>query len=320
MNELLSSDIWNRVQHLAKTAQKKSAAIAYVTDDSRIRFGANDTLITDASDPAIKSGQTSATVLQAAVKRGARVFSLPGLHAKVCILDQYAIIGSANLSKASDRLTEVALLTDQPSVVSASRLLIEQISENGEPVDADFLNRISTLPVQDRSHGTRGNRARIPTAPMPRTWLLGLMPVAERSAEARISNRGREEAQRSLSSKESTVAPIRYRGNSRFRKEAKRGDLVIRIWTPQSNGRPQAVYHHSPILQVTQDLDNDVTWFYVEEYPDADETSLKWKHFLKICAQLEHPRNVSQWAAREIPGHISDAMHNLWLGGRRFQR
>ncbi|MCA9124579.1 MAG: hypothetical protein H6822_19620 [Planctomycetaceae bacterium] len=49
MNELLSSGLWTRIRGLAKKAKKKSAAVAYVTDDRYLKFGKGDVLVIDAS-------------------------------------------------------------------------------------------------------------------------------------------------------------------------------------------------------------------------------------------------------------------------------
>ena len=143
MNDLLSSGLWPRMRKLAKNAHAKSAAVAYVTDDVAVAFGKGDVLITDASDEAITSGQTSAAVLAAAWKRGAEIVSITGLHAKVYVFDRHAVIGSANLSKTSQRRTEAALVTDQPTVVSAARFLVEMLKSEGKVVNEAFLSRIS---------------------------------------------------------------------------------------------------------------------------------------------------------------------------------
>ena len=66
MSELVSAELWRRLRELAKNAKRKHAAIAYVTDDRYVIFGKGDVLVTDASDGAIKSGQTSVEVLKAA--------------------------------------------------------------------------------------------------------------------------------------------------------------------------------------------------------------------------------------------------------------
>lgn len=313
MNELLSAGLWPRLKQLAKSAKKKHAAIAYVTDDTKIAFGKGDVLITDASDESIKSGQTRAAVLKAAWKRKAQIVSIRGLHAKVYVFDKYAVIGSANLSKESEKRTEAALLTDQPTVVSAARLLIDRLKEDGDVVDEEFIERICKLPVTMRPHPIPGQKAKAKTDPVPRSWLVGLKPVEEKDEEKEIVEEGMEEAEKHVSQEDSSVSWIRFRGNSRFRKEAKAGDVVVCIWTASGKGKPEAVYHHAPILLRKDDEENNVTWFYVEEFPDAHKTTLTWKQFQKLFVQIGAPGTVSQWASRELPRHISDAMHDLWF-------
>jgi hypothetical protein len=301
------------MRKLSKSAKKKHAAIAYVTDDTKIAFGKGDVLIADASDEAIKSGQTSAAVLKAAWKRKAQIVSLAGLHAKVYVFDKYAVIGSANLSKESERRTEAAILTDQPTIVSAARLLIDRLKNEGEAVDEEFIERIVKLPVTSRPHSIPGQKAKTKDDPVPRSWLVGLKPVEEKEEEKAVVEEGLEEAEKHVSQEDSSISWIRFRGNSRFRKEAKAGDVVVCIWTASGKVKPEAVYHHAPILLRKDDEENGVTWFYVEEYPDAHETTLTWKQFQKLYVQLGAPGKVSQWASRELPRHISDAMHDLWF-------
>jgi hypothetical protein len=313
MNELLVTGLWRRLRQLATSAKKKHAAIAYVTDDTKIAFGEGDVLIADASDEAIQSGQTSAVVLKAAWKRGARIFSIRRLHAKVYVFDKYAVIGSANLSKESEKRTEAALLTDQPTVVSAARLLIDRLRQTGDVVDKEFIERICKLPVEKRARPVHGQRIKLKGDRRPRTWLVGLMPVREKAEEKDVVERGMKEAEKHVSHEDSSVSFIRFRGNSRFRREAQAGDVLVCIWTPSGKGEPEAVYHHSPILLRKDDVENNLTWFYVEEFPDAHNTTLTWKQFQKLFVRIGAPGRLSQWASRELPQHFSDAMHDLWF-------
>ena len=313
MNELLSSGLWPRMRKLAKSANKKFAAVAYVTDDRYLKFGKDDILITDASDAAIKSGQTSAAVLKAALERKAQIASISGLHAKVYVFDTNVFIGSANLSKESERRTEAALVTDQPGVVSAARLLIERLKTEGDIVDEAFVSRISKLPVTKRMSASGGRKRKRKADPTPRYWLVGLKPVQEKEEEQPVAEEGLVEAEKHLSQEDSSVSRIRFRGNSRFRREAKKGDVVVCIWTENGKGKPNAVYHHAPILDRKDDKANDVTWLYVEEYPNADETTLTWKQFQKLYSQVGVPRKLSQWTHRELAPHHADALHNLWF-------
>ena len=91
----------------AKAARRRLVAVAYVTTDGHIGFRKNDVLICDASDRAIKGGETSARLLRSLHRKGVELRSQPDLHAKVAVLGRHALIGSCNLSAASaEDLTE----------------------------------------------------------------------------------------------------------------------------------------------------------------------------------------------------------------------
>ncbi len=81
MNQVISKDLWKHIARLASKSERRMGAIAYASSERAIRFGEGDILITDASKEAIACGQTSATLLRNAYKRGAELYSLRGLHA-----------------------------------------------------------------------------------------------------------------------------------------------------------------------------------------------------------------------------------------------
>lgn len=313
MNELLSTELWPRIKALAKQAKRKHAAIAYVTDDTKIRFGKDDVLVTDASDEAIKSGQTNAEVLKAAFERNAVIYSVAGLHAKVYVFDKYAAIGSANLSLHSEQLVEAALLTDQPSAVSSARLFIEQLKSVAEPVDKSFIQRACKIEVSPRIKSKFRAKTKRPKDRVPRSWLVGLKPVDEKPEEQSDVEAGIAEAEEQVSHRDSSVSWIRFRGDSKFRREAQAGDIVICIWTKDGKSSPTCVYHHAPILFRQDDKDSNVTRFYVEEFPDSEQTTLTWRKFQRLFTKVGVTGKLSQWPAREIPASISDALHDLWF-------
>jgi len=63
MQKVLSSNLWQVARAHAKSARKRRAAIAYVTQDL-IGFRRGDTLLCDASRLAISCGETSAKLLR----------------------------------------------------------------------------------------------------------------------------------------------------------------------------------------------------------------------------------------------------------------
>ncbi len=114
---LLSKRLWSEVSPLAKKAARRRAAIAYCTDN-KLGLKKGDVLIVDASDYCIKSGSTSAVLLADLYDGGVKLYSVPGLHAKVVSLGNAAIIGSANMSSNAESASrvEAALLTESPQV------------------------------------------------------------------------------------------------------------------------------------------------------------------------------------------------------------
>jgi phosphatidylserine/phosphatidylglycerophosphate/cardiolipin synthase-like enzyme len=119
--------LWNQIRILADGCARKAAAVAYLTTEQSVRFNKGDLVIVDASDEVIKAGATSARLLAALRTRGVDLYSLAGLHAKVMVLDQTVVVGSANLTTNSTKLAEAAIITDSPALVASAVALIESL-------------------------------------------------------------------------------------------------------------------------------------------------------------------------------------------------
>ncbi len=310
MNELLTSNLWKLVRQKAKNSKKKTCAIAYVTDDRHIKFGNGDTLIADASDDAIAAGQTDATLLERAFKRGANLYSLQGLHAKVLVLDSIAIVGSANLSVGSESKFEAAMQTDNPTVVSSAKTLVSDLSKQATKIDQPFVDRILKIPVRKRK-ATKGagRKVRGKGKPTPRTWLAGLQPTETKASEKSVAQ-GRKVAEKRLKDESSDIFEIYVKGDSKFHKEAKHGDLVVVAWSPAKKTKPDCVYRHARILN-RKEVDG-VTVIYVEESEDGESQTVTWSRFKKLCKQAGINWKPSQWSMREIDRQASDLLHELW--------
>jgi hypothetical protein len=314
MFELLSSALWPRVRKIAKSAKKKQAAVAYVTDDRFIKFGQGDSLVTDASEASIKAGQTCAKLLKRAFERGATIHSIDGLHAKLYVFDRMAVIGSSNLSKGSESLVEAAMLTDQPSAVSSVRLLIASLQSQGELVDEAFVKRICKLKVVKSKRRTTGARRKSPSPKEPRTWLIGLSPTEEKESEREAVEKGQAEAERRVSDEGNSVSWIRLRGRSKMRNEVKEGDLIVSIWSENPKRNPTAVYSHAPVLNRVDDKTTGSTILYLEDYPDAEENCIAWQQFKKLYKQVGIGNEPAKTPTREVKRQQSDALHELWHG------
>lgn len=314
MNRLICDELWKEITKLSKAAKRRMAAIAYVHDDDKVKFGKGDILITDASDGKIASNQTSAQILKAAFEREAEIYSLTGLHAKVYVLDKYAIVGSANLSKSSEVMTEAALLTDLPSTVSDTRSWINAFASQAVKVDKDFIDRIIKIPVTKPEFGIPIPKQSFSNKPKKRVWLLGLKDLKRTTEkEEAVKDKGYAKAENEVHDTDSDIESIKLTGNTRFRRLASKDDIVIRFWSKDGADSPSKVYRHSPILRRTGGMESKFTWFFVEDYTDVEETALPWKRFLGLCSKVELPHKPGQWAQREITSHFSDRLHEAWF-------
>jgi len=148
MQSIHSDSLWVEIERLASASCCRVDAVAYTTDDELIQFGKGDLLVVDASDQAIRAGQTSHSVLQRAFDRGAKLYCYQGLHAKLIVFDDTVVIGSANLSRSSrHNLIEAGIVTDDPSSVAAARFFVEQLAKQSNQIDEAFLERIGKIEV-----------------------------------------------------------------------------------------------------------------------------------------------------------------------------
>lgn len=180
--EFLSDGLWARISVDADASTIRTAAVAYVTSTSQVPFRGGDTLVVDASDQAVTTGQTSAELLQDLFSRGVHLYSLRSLHAKVYAFDGVVIVGSCNLSESSrTRLREAAIRTDDQYTVNAVRSFIQELQQSADPIDQTFISRIRDLPVDPREPAVEASSG----LPASSLWCLRKPPKGARSANMR---------------------------------------------------------------------------------------------------------------------------------------
>jgi hypothetical protein len=308
---VVSGELWTELHRLAKQNRPRLAAVAYVTSDERVKFRKGDMLVCDATDTAIKLGQTSAAVLRRAHDRGSQLFSSPGLHAKVFLLGRVAVVGSANLSSMSvNELDEAALITDDARVVSGVRLLLENLVQAADEIDERFLRRIEKLPVVQTRRGSR--RRRSVRLPEPRAWLISVVPLDgdKHADEQAVVDRERAEAEKEAQFSDGAPGYIRFTGTSNFRQFAKPGDLVLAVWRPHQKLQWAHVFAPEPLLRRKDK--NGVTHLFVEEYADREDTKISWTEFSRLWRRTTSRRQPSVKSTREMPVELLEQLRTAW--------
>jgi PLD-like domain len=147
-----SGGIWSGLQTAAeKSARPAAVAVAYFGRGASrlLPLPKGSRLVVDASDNAVKNGQTCPAELKRLVlERGVLVYSAGNLHAKVFVVGSTAFIGSANASTHSESdLIEALVVTTDHEVVKAARSFVHGLclQELG-PKELDRLQSIYRPP------------------------------------------------------------------------------------------------------------------------------------------------------------------------------
>lgn len=308
MDQLLTDNVWREASNLLKTGDRKLAAIAYVTSNLHLSFATGDVLVCDASDTAIKSGETSADLLKTLFAKSVQLHSCPGLHAKTLVSSELAIVGSSNLSLSSaNHLIEASLLTRRFQVRSQVRAFIQKLIAVSTPIDGDFITRALGLPVTSRPR-TPTRAKRMVERPANRTWIVSTVPLGEtiHEREGEFEEAGEQNAKERMTNPEGAVSWIRWAGRSRFRAEAKEGDSIIELECNKQRTRCRAIQPRPIILR--QDSDK-WTRFYLEDPPEW--TYFPWRTF-EIELRRVGLQSIKKNATRELQSREVGLMELIW--------
>ncbi len=155
--QFIAEDLWKAIEGIRGAGSPLRLAVAYLSSDERFRLRSGDNAIVDASDGAIRSGQTSAKVLDAAHKIGANLFSHDHLHAKVIITQAKVLVGSANISQRSPSLAEAAIVSSDESVLADANAWWDRLKKKCIKIDPEFIARIKKIAVERNERGRSGN-------------------------------------------------------------------------------------------------------------------------------------------------------------------
>jgi len=197
---LITEEIWPTLTTAAKRTHRPSAvAVAYFGQGAArlLPLRAGSRLVVDASEAAVKSGQTCPEELRKLIKLGVRVFSVPNLHAKTFVLGSTAFIGSANASRHSaGTLIEAMVATTDPDVVSDARRFVRDLCL--DELGPEALLRLAKMYRPPRFSGARGQRPRVTKQrvrpELPRVLLAQLRSAAPPEGSEATQESGREVA------------------------------------------------------------------------------------------------------------------------------
>lgn len=158
--QLLVADPWRQITAEARRS-RGDVAVAYVGTGAMklLPLRAGSRLVVDASEGAVKSGQTDPRELLKYIRRDVDVFSVTGLHAKVFAFRGVAFVGSTNVSRRSaEYLIEATLGSTERSVVAGAKRFVGELAK--APVGEEFAKKLAKIYRPPRVAGGKRRRTR----------------------------------------------------------------------------------------------------------------------------------------------------------------
>ncbi|MGH9525888.1 MAG: phospholipase D family protein [Terriglobales bacterium] len=197
-------------------------AVAYVGKGAArmLRVQEGDVLVCALTLANCRNGSVCPEELLKLKRRGVRIHALDDLHAKVYLLGDRVIVGSANASLSG--LDEAALLSTDAKVLRRARAWFKDRTHS--PVGDEWLGKCSSVYRPPR-FGRRGS-ARNPE--LARVWVIGTEDTPEfPSDERRLCREAKRKAKPRRGFEAST---LRWPGDDRFQKLVSPGDRVVADW------------------------------------------------------------------------------------------
>jgi hypothetical protein len=140
---------------------RADVAVAYVSQGAAtllpLRRGSR--LVVDASEAAVRCGQTDPRELLRYFRTGVEVYSRPRLHAKVFAFLNVAFVGSTNVSsRSAHHLLEAAVVLRSKKAVAEAGAFVRQIAQS--PLGEEFLKKLAGIYRPPRVPGARRRRGR----------------------------------------------------------------------------------------------------------------------------------------------------------------
>lgn len=274
--ELLSIGAWKRIRAAARASRRRAlAAVAYFGQQGArlVALRRGSRLVVDASEHAVRSGQTHPNSLLALLKKGVRVYSVSNLHAKVFVFGNRAYVGSANVSRRSEKvLIEAVIETTEPGTVAAARKFVrDHCLKALGPEELERLQRHYKPPIMPRGRRQRGHSRRVRNRPeLPRTWLAQLHLETWNDTDWAIHGPAMKAAKtRRRHPRTWEVDSFRWGGRPRFG----RGDVVVTI-TDEGHGRVMIAPPGSVLDMKSYERRKGVSTFVFLERPKKRRKSI----------------------------------------------
>ena len=295
--EFIGNDIWSSIRTEAKQYQGKSfVAVAYFGTGAskRLPLKKGSILVVDATDKAVKSGQTNPSELKKLQDKGVRIFSSPNLHAKVFVFGEVAFVGSTNVSENSeDVYSEASIRCEQISVVSQARQFVRSLAIN-EMGPSRLEKLVKVYNSRKRSGaGPKKKKKQIG----PRFFVVRLTEDEEDEDDREEIDAGKEIAKKLISS--TRTHEVNYFWNRSKSNNYRSGDAVLQVML---NDFGKILYIIPPAEYLYTSRNQKTRYYFFEQLrrPEMSPTEFRKKLPASLRKRIDRSGKVSHEVEIEL--------------------
>jgi hypothetical protein len=269
----LAENIWKEITDTAEGRRGTAfVAVPYFGQSGTrlLPLRSGDTLLVNASEAAVSSGQTYPRGLRTLLDRGVKIYTLGNLHAKIYVFGAVAFIGSANASSnSSDELEEAVVQVRDVKVVGEARKHIQGLCTT--PLLRRDLDRLATKyqPPKRPGGGRQGGKSGAPVKPRkPRLFLAQIEEGEVDTGYDKDFKTGHREAKAKREHSRSIIDAV-WRSGLPYRV----GDTLIQVL--ETAGGAMWVYPRAKVInrKVVPRGNRKMTFVYLE-FPDQPRQRL----------------------------------------------
>lgn len=303
--ELLTgkSQIWNKLTKAVQGSEKKSyVAVAYFSKiaSTMLPLSKGSIIVVDAAENTVKNGLTCPAELLKLYKRGVRIYTYSGLHAKLFAFNDVLYVGSTNASYYSaNYLEEAVLKCKDPTTVKQAVRYIKSLCSKELGYEALTELQKKYKAPKFSGQGTKRNKGQSDLNKEPKVYVVKLR-ILKRSYDVNSSAyvSGKAKAENAVKDWDRhIIEDYQYS----IEGKPKIGDVVIRV--TRDDGKV-TVAAPATILNI-QRIEKSKQSFVFVEAPDLREKSLRTvSNFLRSNELNKAGRKTSDLAAR---------LNSLWI-------
>lgn len=319
---LTDERVWAELARLAARKSRGSAhvVVPYVTKNL-LDLREGDSLACDLSPHALSTGQTNPHVLRRYLAQGVAVHRSPGLHAKVFVLGDTAVVGSANMSaSSSERLREAVVVLKGKERIEAVRKVA--VSLTGVAVSRQDL--LDAAKLYKKAAGRKLPKRPTdehPGGPPPtvddRLWVIAVWseewPITAAKRAAKERGRVRRRA--------GSAADVEI-GATLFDQDTapklRVDDYIIEAWADTRNGSLIEAAHPSQVVEIIEIPGPGASagWTLVYTRRATGTDTVPWKD-VKEAASKAGARlgGTTKLSKRLTDERVRKALLGLWPNG-----